>query len=1096
MNLGLLLFLSTFNWLQRLFYTILGMKKSLILIIFWQLCIWGLLQAQQKDWENQHLLQINREPARASFIGFNKLIGDCSMSLNGLWKFNWTPTPETRVIDFYKTDFNDAAWKFFPVPANWEVNGYGTPIYISAGYPFKIDPPRISSVPKETYTTYKERNPVGQYRRTFILPNEWEKNGQLFMRFDGVQSAFYVWINGQEAGYSQGSMEPSEFNISRFIQAGENQIAVEVYKYCDGSYLEDQDMWRFGGIQRAVTLYKTPNITISDVTVITSLDKNYQNAILKIDPELSVYGTENGNGYIVRARINKLINITTKASDIINIDHKAALMNEWNPQRGPRKTGRLKAEIENPLLWSAESPNLYTLNLSLEDSTGKVIQNVQQKIGFRSVEIHDGQLLVNGKAVRLRGVNRHENDPLLAKVMTEEVMLKDIRLMKQANINAVRTSHYPNVTRWYELCDSLGLYVMDEADIEEHGLRGKLASDPDWALAFLDRTIRMAERDKNHPSIIMWSLGNEAGYGPNFAACSAWLKDFDPTRPVHYEGAQGLNDEPDPSTVDVISRFYPRIKQEYLNPGVPENSDIERPENARWERLLEIAERTNDNRPVLTSEYAHAMGNAMGNFQEYWDEIYSNKRMLGGFIWDWVDQGIYKKTDDNKQMLAYGGDFGDFPNSKAFCLNGVVMSNRETTAKYEEVKKVYQPIDLKMINNQLRIINRQHHSNLSQYKAIWNINNYGKSIYKGELQIPSLQAGDTAWIDSPHSKQALPVGDLQFDIAFVLKNDCNWANAGHIVAFEQFNIQAGKLASNEFKNNGKLNSNIENNLITVAGRSFSASWNVQTGSFISLIYNKKEILAQQSKEFENQPIIQAFRAPTDNDKGFGNWLAKDWINEGLNAPTVTIDSVHHYFRKDGAFVFDVIKTNHYKNSSIKTHLRYLVNMKGEVDLTCNFLTSGKLPPLPRLGIALAVNGQFDNFCWYGRGPFENYPDRKSAANMGFWSGNVSDQATKFPRPQDTGNKEDVHFLSLSNWKKQGIKVEAIGKAFSSSALNYSVNDLANETHDCNLIPRQEVILSIDCTVMGLGNSSCGPGVLKKFAIEQKEHKLHIRILVP
>lgn len=385
------------------------------------------------DWENQHILQINREPARAAFFSFKNNPGDTQLSLNGLWKFRWTPTPEGRIPDFLSTNFNDTDWKTLSVPANWELNGYGTPIYVSAGYPFKIDPPRVTSTPKETYTTFKERNPVGQYRRTFILPDNRKVNGQTFLLFEGVISAFYVWINGQMVGYSQGSMNTSEFNITEFLKPSENNIAIEVYRYSDGSYLEDQDMWRLSGIHRNVTLFHTPDIRIADFTVRTLLDKNYENATLEIDPELAVFGNETGKGYKVRAVIENLVNVTADAASILNLDHKAALMNEWNPQRGPRKTGRIKAEIKNPLKWTAETPNLYTLSISLEDSTGKIIERIRQRVGFRSLEIKCGELLVNGKPVRLRGVNRHEHDPELGKVMTEKRMLQDIILMKQAN---------------------------------------------------------------------------------------------------------------------------------------------------------------------------------------------------------------------------------------------------------------------------------------------------------------------------------------------------------------------------------------------------------------------------------------------------------------------------------------------------------------------------------------------------------------------------------------------------------------------------------------------------------------------------------------
>ncbi|HEY6914002.1 MAG TPA: glycoside hydrolase family 2 TIM barrel-domain containing protein, partial [Paludibacter sp.] len=794
---------------------------------------------------------------------------------------------------------------------------------------------------------------------------------------------------------------------------------------------------------------------------------------------------------------------TADAASILNLDHKAALMNEWNPQRGSRKTGRLKAEIKNPLKWTAETPNLYTLNITLEDSTGKIVERVRQRIGFRSVEIKDGQMLVNGKPIRLRGVNRHEHDPKLGKVMTEALMLKDILLMKQANINAVRTCHYPNVTRWYELCDSLGLYVMDEADIEEHGLRGKLASDPDWALAFLDRAIRMAERDKNYPSVVMWSMGNEAGYGPNFAAISAWLKDFDPTRPIHYEGAQGLNGEPDPSTVDVISRFYPRVQQEYLNPGAGGKEDPERPENARWERLLSIAQRTNDNRPVMTSEYAHLMGNSGGNLQDYWDEMYSNKRMLGGFIWEWADEDIFKTLLNGKTQVSYGGDFGDYPNLKTFCIKGVVTSDRQTTPKYQEVKKVYQPVGIYKQGDKLLIINRNHHTSLSQYRCVWTMTLDGKVAKSGDIILPNVFRGDSVFVSITDIEKAFkkclipPLGgqgaDIQLKISFLLKENTAWTKSGYEVAYEQFELQNGKLVSTEISNKGKLNVEENVEILKVSGNGFSMAWNTKNGNLTSLIYNGKEVLAQKAKEFEKQPVVQVFRAPTDNDKGFGNWLAKDWKLQGLDSPKVTIDYVRHSIRKDGALVVEVLQTNQYKNGKIETKLIYKVTSDGQIDLECRFNPTGNLPELPRLGIALALNPDYHNFSWYGRGPQENYPDRKTSALMGLWNGKVAEQAEKYPRPQETGNKEDIHFLSLTNAKNQGVKVEAVDKTFSASALNFSVNDLANEAHECNLVPRKEVILSMDCAVLGLGNSSCGPGVLKKYAIEKKEHVLHVRI---
>ena len=892
------------------------------------------------DWEDNHVLQINREPARAYFIPYGEKTGDRMMTLNGNWRFRWTKTPEERICDFYRTDFDDSGWTTFPVPANWEVNGYGTPIYISAGYPFKIDPPYVMREPKKDWTTYVERNPTGQYRRTFVVPDGWmngsgesaaHKAGQTFLRFEGVMSAFYIWVNGQKVGYSQGSMEPSEFNITPYIKKGENQIAIEVYKYSDGSYLEDQDFWRFGGIHRDVLLYHTPDVRLRDVAVRASMD-----GTLQVNPQFSVYNGETGEGYRLVATLYdgaRSVCCNSVATDeTLDLAHKAARMNEWYPQRGHRKFSRMEMKVANPRLWSVEEPNLYTLLMELKDSNGKTIERVTQKVGFRTIHIKEGQLLINGTPIKIRGVNRHEHDPYTARVMTEERMLQDLRLMKEAHINAVRLAHYPNCPRWYELCDSIGMYVMDEADCETHGLRGTLASTPDWADAFMDRAIRMVERDKNHPSIIFWSLGNESGYGPNHAAMSAWLHEFDPTRPVHYEGAQG---DPDPSTVDVISRFYPRVMQEYLNPGIPEGSDKERAENARWERLLEIANRTGDRctwvgsdggpRPVLTSEYAHCMGNALGNFKEYWDEINSHPRMLGGFIWDWADQGIIR---DNR--VFYGGDFGDKPNLNAFCMNGIVMSDRTLTPKYYEVQAVYGGMS--------------------------------------EQEIAKLYPETSVPTPKP-------------------------SKGNHKIQCSMFNVQC-------------------------------------------------------------------YRAPTDNDKSFGNWLAKDWKRCGLDKLRIPMTMEQN----GNEFVF-------------------------------TFEIPDSLPPLPRLGILIELPRDYEQLTWYGRGPWDNYPDRKVSCPVGLWKSTVSEQYVHYPRPQDSGNHEDCTMVELKTKKGKTLRIEAVDEPFSFSALPYSAQYIASKTHDYELQDEGRTFLSIDCAVMGLGNSSCGPGVLKKYTIDKsKKHQLKIRIL--
>ena len=918
------------------------MKQILYSLIGLLLPATTIFAEEHHDWEDNHVLQINREPARAYFIPYGVNKGDRMLCLNGDWQFRWTKTPDEMIMDFYQTDYDVSTWKTLAVPAVWEVNGYGTPIYVSAGYPFKIDPPYVTKEPKKDWTTYVERNPTGQYKRTFMLPAAWE-SGQTFLRFEGVMSAFYVWVNGKRVGYSQGSMEPSEFNVTKYLKSGENHIAVEVYKYSDGSYLEDQDFWRFGGIHRDVLLYHTPDIRLRDVTVRTTEEKDGWQ--LAINPQFSVYNGETGEGYRLVATLldgKTSLNCDTVAvNETIDLEHKAARMNEWFPQRGHRKFERMTMTVAKPKLWTAEEPNLYSLRLELQDAAGRNIETTSLQVGFRQINIRNGQLLINGQAIKIRGVNRHEHDPYTARVMTDERMKQDLQLMKEAHINAVRLAHYPNCPRWYELCDSVGMYLMDEADCETHGLRGTLASTPDWGDAFLDRAIRMAERDKNHPSVIFWSLGNESGYGPNQAAMSAWLHEFDPTRPVHYEGAQG---EPDPSTVDVISRFYPRVMQEYLNPGIPEGSDKERAENARWERLLEIANKTGDRctwvgsdggpRPVLTSEYAHCMGNALGNFKEYWDEINSHPRMLGGFIWDWVDQGIIKKEEVRGQMVEkvlYGGDFGDKPNLHAFCMNGVVMSDRTLTPKYYEVQAVY--------------------------------GSGPKTFAETKVDYKPKTSKD----------KAMP-------------------------------------------------------------------------AYIDAIMKTAR--------------AQVFRAPTDNDKSFGNWLAKDWKRCGLDTLTIPMK----------------------------------VEKQGP-EMTFTFTLPDGLPEIPRIGIHLELPRDYEQLTWYGRGPWDNYPDRKVSCPIGLWKSTVSQQYVHYPRPQDSGNHEDCQMVELKTKKGQTLRIEAVDKAFSFSALPYSAQYLASKTHDYELEEEGKTFLSIDCAVMGLGNSSCGPGVLKKYTIDRtKKYQLKLRIL--
>ena len=608
--------------------------------------------------------------------------------------------------------------------------------------------------------------------------------------------------------------------------------------------------------------------------------------------------------------------------------------------------------------------------------------------------------------------------------MTEEGMLKDIILMKQANINAVRTCHYPNTERWYELCDSMGLYVMDEADIEEHGLRGQLASDPSWAYAWIDRTQRLVIRDRNHPSVVFWSLGNEAGWGSNFAMSAAWIREFDPTRPIHYEGAQGPNAN-DPKHVDVISRFYPRTQDEYLNPGVADNN-MERPENARWERLLSIARQTGDTRPVLTSEYAHAMGNALGNMQEYWDEIYSNPRMLGGFIWEWADEGLFKQTTlthngspKDTTMVAYGGDFGDKPNLKAFCLKGLVSSDRQTTPKYDEVKAAYAPV---------------------------------RFTLKGKTAVP-FAVDQHVSLDDYDFEQNYEDGLITATAS--LKHDTPWAPKGHVVASQQFIVDS--------------------------------QWHRQAISHLTA-HNDVAMASPLSEEEAIRWLSTVkphlFRAPTDNDKGFGNWIAKDWTKNGLDSlRDSTITAPVATTNADGSISVTATKAYATKKGKIFVSYKYRINNDPQktIDFHATFSPEGELPTLPCLGISLALPSSFKNIKYYGRGPADNYPDRTMSAHIGLYSSTVDQQYFHYPRPQDGGNHMQTAFVELSDSQNnKTASVICTDKPFAFSAITVSVQQLANTKHDCELQPEDRVFLNIDTEVLGIGNSSCGPGVLKKY----------------
>lgn len=1074
--------------------------RPLVALLFFN-AMAGTGLAAPADWENEQVLHLNAEPPRATFIPFAtfaQAVNDAStnspfyFSLNGAWKFNWVPKPELRPADFYETNFDDSSWTNIEVPSNWEMKGYGVPIYLGSGYPFKIDPPRVTSEPPTNWTAYAQRDPVGSYRRSFELPKSWDGR-RVFVHFDGVDSAFYVWVNGARAGFSKGSRTPAEFEITDFLRAGANQIAVEVYRWSDGSYLEDQDMWRLSGIFRPVYLYSTAAARIRDFTVRTDLDSGYRDALLQIKPELEAKGLSLSN-WTVRAQLfdrdkNPVFasELSHDAGEILDPEFSAKILDDRMPQRGEPRFAWLEGGVKNPAKWTAETPNLYTLVLSLNDANGNVVEADSCRIGFRKIEIRDGRFLVNGRPIRLRGVNRHEMDPDTGHALSEERMAQDITLMKQANINAVRTCHYPDDPRWYDLCDRYGLYVLDEANICTHGTRGSLANDPRWTGAFLDRAQRMAGRDKNHPSVIIWSMGNESGYGPNFAAISGWLHEFDPTRPVHYEGAQGART--DPATVDIIGRFYPRLTTEaYAKPDDPWNT--------RWDKFLEIAQRTNDSRPVLATEYAHAMGNAVGNLRDYWNEIYSNPRMLGGFIWEWCDQGLHKTTAAGKTFTAFGGDFGDMPNHGGFCIKGLVNADREIFPKYWEVKKVYQPaafesVNLKPGNVAVKVTNHDSFLNLNEYDARFLVTDEsGAQILTGFFAPLNCEPGQQITLHTAFDKipKGKPGAEYWLRISLHTRSASPWAPAGFEVAWQQFKLESEgsvrtppgeETAVSDFPG-----------FVTLDSAHFAAVFDRAAGTLTSLRFGGHEMLATNT--FAG-PVLQLFRAPTDNDKGFGKWLARDWREAGLAKLARTVDSF--IVRKQGSKDVEVTSVQTYRaaDGGMKATTLWTAHGEGWVEMDARFEPFGKLPLLPVVGLVCGIAPRYERLQWHGRGPWENYPDRKENADMGVWSSSVDEQYVPYARPQENGNKEDVRWLTLTDAAGSGIKISAEQNPFSFSALHFAAADLASARHTVDLKPRPEVILSLDAKMSGLGNSSCGPGVLERYALLPTQvYRLHLR----
>lgn len=1013
------------------------MKKIIILTLLAITTSLFLLSAKSPDWENPLVFSINREEAHTFYIPYSNVrealenVWENSpyfMSLNGTWKFHWVKKPADRPRTFFRDDYDLSNWDVIPVPSDWQMQGYGIPIYDNFRYPFLS--PSIEPSPPYIPHSY---NPVGSYKRFFTIPKNW-KDRQIILHFGGVRSAFYVWINGKFAGYSQGSKTPAEFNITEFLRPGENSIAVEVYRWNDGSYLEDQDFWRLSGIERDVFLYAIPPVHIWDYFAKVSLDENYRDAILNLEITIRNLSETNSGTYRLEAYL-----LDEKRKRI------AKFISPVSPGEKKRITLRTHWKIPNPKKWTAETPNLYPLVLILKNPEGKTAEVLSGNIGFRKVEIRNGQLLLNGVPIYIKGVNRHEHDPVKGHVISVGSMLRDIKLMKKFNINAVRTSHYPNDPRWYDLCDKFGIYLVDESNIESHGMGYRpdrtLGNNPLWKKAHLDRTMRMVERDKNHPSIIIWSLGNEAGDGVNFEATYNWVKKRDPSRPIMYERAL-----------------------------LGSHTDIYDPMYAPIEHLLKYASDPRK-RPLIMCEYSHAMGNSNGNLKDYWDVIYKYPLLQGGFIWDWVDQG-FRKEINGKECWAYGGDYGPagFPSDRNFCLNGLVQPDRKPHPALYEVKKVYQyvnfePVDL--AHGEIRVANRYDFTSLKNFRLVWKVLANGTQIYKNSTAVPDISPHKSAILELALPRISPDSGvEYYLDVSFRTIKATELIPSNFEVAWEQFKLPFYKPPeSNDSVKVPELSMKNQENIAIIRGKNFTYKYDRKTSTFISIAYKGKEFL-------KSGPIPNFWRAPTDND--FGNNMqirCRAWREAGKRRK---IESVKISKPNNSRVIIE--ENSILPTGDSKLIIEYKIIGTGIIKVTLTLLPGyPNIPEIPRIGMTMILPQEFDNVIWYGRGPHESYKDRKYGARVGIYRMKVNQLYFPYIRPQENGNRTDVRWVTLTTDRGYGLVV--VGRPL----INFSAFHFLNEDfdegvvkrnrHACELKKRPITTLNIDYKQMGLGGDN-------------------------
>jgi beta-galactosidase len=1025
-------------------------------------CLPTTLRAQGAvpEWENPAIFAINKEPPHATLFPFESrtlaLGRDRSQSryfqsLNGRWKFHWVRAPSDRPIDFYGTGFDDSVWDEIAVPGNWEVLGHGVPIYLNIRYPYERNPPFI----------HHHYNPVGSYRTRFSIPPGWDGR-EIFLHFGAVKSAGYLWVNGDFVGYTQGSKTPAEFDVTRFVHQGENLLALEVYRWSDGSYLEDQDFWRLSGIERDVFLWAAPRVHVRDYFVVAGLDDRYVDGPLEVVADVRNYGDAAVRGWRVTAEV---------------LDSDGASVLPDGPLAGGVAVGpdeevtlSLSDTVPTPRRWTAETPNLYTLLLTLTDESGNVAEVITSRIGFRRVEIAGGLLRVNGVPIVIKGANRHEHDPETGHVISEASMLEDIRLMKQFNINAVRTSHYPNDPRWYELADEYGLYIVDEANIESHGMgyapETTLGNDSAWRDAHLDRTRRMVERDKNHPSIITWSLGNEAGNGVNFYATYDWIKQRDSTRPVQYERA-------------LLDR----------------NTDIFVPMYPSPDRLERYVVEQRDPRPLIMCEYAHAMGNSVGNFTDYWEIIDRYDQLQGGFIWDWVDQGLRTTTPSGRTIFGYGGDFGppDTPSDGNFVINGLVQPDRRPNPHVWEVKKVYQFVRTEAVDlsaGVVRVTNRYAFRDLANIRLVWSMLADGVPMASGHMDDVQLSAGESREVRLPLPR-IQPVSGVEYhlEVSFRLKEAEPLLPADHELAWDQFVLPfGGPVAPRPVADLPVLEVERDGSALAIAGIEFAARFDLDQGALTSYVWRGTELLLQA-------PQANFWRPPTDNDFG-GNWQRQlsVWRRAGQDARATIVDVA-----RPSEHEVRVTVRSRPAGSEASLTTEYAVLGSGDVVVTHHLLPgSDSLPMMPRFGMSMQLPRAFANISWFGRGPHESYWDRKTGARIGRYEATVGELYFPYVRPQENGNRTDIRWMALTDDAGRGLLVTG-DTLLSVSALHFLPEDLdpgdeKAQRHASELDERNLVQLHIDHVQMGVGGiTSWGPTALPKYSLPYGEYLYRFRL---